>query len=159
LATVLLSDPLGVPVPAFQHARVSSGDLTNVTPTEYRADAVIILTREEVPVLGVVVEVQLRPERRKRFAWPAYVATLHARLECPVQLLVVCPDQAVAAWCADPIQMGDPPVLMLWPQVAGLQDVPVVTDPTLARQQPELAVLSAMAHGERSGQQGVFDAL
>src|SRR5262249_36212583 len=123
LATVLLSDPLGVPVPAFQHARVSSGDLTNVTPTEHRADAVIILTREEVPVLGVVVEVQLRPERRKRFAWPAYVATLHARLECPVQLLVVCPDQAVAAWCADPIQMGDPPVLMLWPQVAGLQDV------------------------------------
>ena len=71
LAADLLSGPLGVPVPAFQHARVSSGDLTNVTPTEYRADAVIILTREEVPVLGVVVEVQLRPERRKRFAWPA----------------------------------------------------------------------------------------
>jgi hypothetical protein len=159
LAADLLSGPLGVPVPAFQHARVSSGDLTNVTPTEYRADAVITLTREEAPVLGVVVEVQLRPDKRKRFTWPAYVATLHARLECPVQLLVVCPDPEAAAWCADPIQMGDPPVLMLWPQVVGPQDVPVVTDPALARHQPEVAVLSAMAHGERSGQQGVFDAL
>jgi hypothetical protein len=159
LAAYLLSDPLGMPVPAFQHARVSSGDLTNVSPTEYRADAVITLTHEEVPVLAVVVEVQLRPERRKRFAWPAYVATLHARLECPVHLLVMCPDQAVAASCAVPIQMGDPWVLILRPQVVGLKDVPVVTDPALARRQPEMAVLSAVAHGERSGQQGVFDAL
>ena len=72
---------------------------------------------------------------------------------------LLCPDQAVATSCAVPIQMGDPPVLMLWPQVVGPQAVPVMTDPTLARRQPELAVLSAMAHGERSGQQGVFDAL
>src|SRR5262249_58705666 len=111
-ATVLLRGSLGVQVPEFQHARVSWGDLTNVTPTEYRADAVIILTREEVPVLGVVVEVQLRPERRKQFAWPAYVATLHARLECPVQLLVVCPDQAVAAGGGGPVHVGGSPGLM-----------------------------------------------
>jgi flagellar biosynthesis/type III secretory pathway protein FliH len=49
--------------------------------------------------------------------------------------------------------------MTLTPLVLGPAQVPVVTDPTLARRQPELAVLSAMAHGGRAGEKGVFDAL
>jgi hypothetical protein len=41
------------------------------------------------PVHGIVVEVQLSEDTRKRFVWPAYVANLRARFECPVSLLVV----------------------------------------------------------------------
>ena len=37
---------------------------------------------------------------------------------------------------------------MLTPPVLGRQAVPVVTDPAEAARRPELAVLSAMAHGE-----------
>jgi hypothetical protein len=37
--------------------------------------------------------------------------------------------------------------------------VPVVTDVGLARRSPELAVLSALAHGGRPGQEGVLKAL
>ena|SRR5690242_2911824 len=46
---------------------------------------------------AAVVEVQLRIDRRKRRTWPVYVATVHARLHCPVALLVICPDRAAAA--------------------------------------------------------------
>jgi hypothetical protein len=103
LAAELLRGPLHVAVPDFDEARLSSADLTDVTPTEYRADAVVTLTDEGLTVLAVVVEVQLRIAARKRRTWPAYVANLHARLGCPVALMVVCPAQPVAEWCAAPI--------------------------------------------------------
>src|SRR5215470_15212343 len=158
LAAELLTGLFGVPVPGFEQARVYSADLTDVTPTEYRADAVVTLTVGDAPVLGVVVEVQLRDDKDKRWAWPAYVVNLYARLQCPVELLVVCPDPVYVAWCATPIAVNGSG-FVLTPQVLGLAEVPVVTDPELARRQPELAVLSAVAHGERSGHQGVFEAL
>src|SRR5262249_21283333 len=78
-------------------------DLTNVVPTEYRADAVVTLTVGDRPVLGVVVEVQLGKDEDKQWAWPAYVVNLYARLRCPVLLLVVCRDPVVAAWSGLPI--------------------------------------------------------
>src|SRR5262249_17873820 len=157
LVAEVIAGLFGVSVPAFERAWVSSGELNDVTPTEYRADMVITLTVGGTPVLGVVVEVQLSSTKRKRYVWPAYVATVHARLECPVLLLVVCPDRATAAWAAKPIVVGDPsgvPGMVLRPVVFGPEQVPVVTDPAVARAQPEVAVLSAMAHGER--QEGVF---
>jgi hypothetical protein len=80
LAAELLRGPLHVTVPDFDEARLSAGDLTDVNPTEYRADAVVTLADEGITVLAVVIEVQLRVDGRKRRSWPAYVATLHARL-------------------------------------------------------------------------------
>jgi len=158
LAAELLTGPLGVSVPAFEQARVSAADLTDLAPTEYRADAVVTLMVGDTPVLGVVVEAQLSDDGRKRWAWPPYVANLYARLKCPVELLVVSPDPAAAAWCSTPIAVNGSG-FVLTPQVLGPAEVPVVTNPELARRQPQLAVLSAVAHGEQSGQQGVFDAL
>jgi hypothetical protein len=49
LVAELLTGVLGIPVPAFQAARLSSSDLTDVAPTEYRADAVITLTTDDDP--------------------------------------------------------------------------------------------------------------
>src|SRR5919106_5588116 len=115
LAADVLAGPLGVAVPAFTQAQASSGDLTDAAPTEYRADVVITLTANGAgdvdggdPVLAVVVEAQLRVDTRKRRSWPAYVATLHARLGCPVALLVVCPSAAGGAPGGGPIVFGGP---------------------------------------------------
>ena len=66
---------------------------------------------------------------------------------CPADLLVVAPDSAVAAWCAEPIEIGVPD-FVLRPPVLRRNDIPVVTDPAEAARRPELGVLSAMAHGE-----------
>jgi hypothetical protein len=146
LVADLLVGPLGIGVPAFESAHLSAGELADVTPTEYRADAVVTLNVADRPVFAVVIEVQLGADGRKRYAWPVYVATLYARLRCPAMLLVLCPDPAVAAWCAQPVVVSDPG-LVLTPVVLGPEQVPVVTDTRVARRHPELAVLSALAHG------------
>jgi hypothetical protein len=144
LAPELLRDALHVELPNFAEARIDSADLNDLQPAAYQADLVVRLV-EHVPVLGIVVEVQLSPRERKRFVWPAYVANLRARLECPVCLLVVTVDEAVARWAAKPIDMGNGSRLV--PLVIGPTGVPEVTDQAHARSDPELAVLSAMAHG------------
>src|SRR5690606_16761576 len=63
-------------------------------------------------------------------------------------LLVVAPDAAVARWCARPIELGHPG-FVLRPLVLGPQAIPVIVDEQAAREDPELAVLSAMAHGRK----------
>ncbi|MGQ0573273.1 MAG: hypothetical protein ACT4RN_03600 [Pseudonocardia sp.] len=108
LAAELLTDGLGLRLPGYDQVRVESGELTDVSPTEYRADVVVVLTAAEQPVQAVVVETQLWRDEDKRWSWPVYVATLRQRHRCPAVLLVVCVDAAVAAWCATPIELGHP---------------------------------------------------
>src|SRR5262249_21368382 len=83
----------------------------------------------------------------KRFTWPEYSMGSRAKYRCPAGLLVVAPDPDIAAWCAEPIETGIPG-FVLRPPVLGREAVPVVTDPAEAVRRPELAVLSAMAHGQ-----------
>jgi hypothetical protein len=66
---------------------------------------------------------------------------------CPAGLLIVAPEPGVAGWCAEPIETGVPG-FVLRPPVLRRTAVPVVTDLGEAARRPELAVLSAMAHGE-----------
>lgn len=159
LAAELLAEPLGVELPAWREARLDAGDLTEVLPTEYRADAVVTLTGDDGrAALSVVVEVQLGRDPAKRWSWPVYVATLRARLRTPTVLLVVCADQQVAAWCATPIELGHPG-LVLTPVVIGPERVPAVTDPSAATACPELAVLSALTYGADEKQDKILAAL
>jgi hypothetical protein len=152
LAAELLVEVLGVPLPAYTQARLVSIDLTEIQPAEYRADVVVLLLLDgDVPVRVIIVEVQLEKKDRKRFTWPAYVTVSRAVHGCAADLLIVAPDAAVAAWCAEPIEIGVPG-FVLCPPVLRRTDIPVVTDPGEAARRPELAVLSAMAHGE--GEQG-----
>src|SRR6185369_2814652 len=60
---------------------------------------------------------------------------------------VVAPDPLLAAWCAEPIEIGVPG-FVLRPPVLRRTAVPVVTDLGEAARRPELGVLSALAHGE-----------
>ncbi|WP_433057902.1 hypothetical protein [Dactylosporangium sp. CS-033363] len=158
LAAEILGGPLRVTLPKYARAQLSSADLTDIAPTEYRADAVVTLHDSTSQVMGVVVEVQLRKDARKRHSWPAYVGTLRARLGCPIALLVMCPDQAVADWCAAPVTIG-PPGSVLTPVALGPRQVPAVTDIAAARSMPELAVLSALAHGASEEPRAVLEAL
>jgi hypothetical protein len=157
LAAHLLAANLGVPLPRFSAAQLSAADLTDVAPTEFRADAVVTLSRAGKSVYAVVIEVQLRVDPRKRETWPVYVATVHARLQCPVSLLVICPTARVADWCAKPIMIGDG-VLTVRPVVLGPRQTPMVVDVKHARRHPLLAVISACVHG-REDRPAVFTAL
>ena len=54
-------------------------------PPEHHADHVVVLDDAGgSPVLGIIVEVQLGKDKRKRFSWPAYQNVLRAQLRAPV---------------------------------------------------------------------------
>jgi hypothetical protein len=144
LAPELLRAVLRVELPAYTEARIESADFSQLAPTEYHADLVVLLV-DDAPVLGIVVEVQLDPKLRKRFTWPLYLAALRAKLECDTCVLVMTPSAEVARWAAEPIRLG--PNSTVVPLVIPPSGIPVITDPERAIHAPELAVLSVMAHG------------
>jgi hypothetical protein len=89
--------------------------------------------------------VQLSRDDRKRFTWPVYATGLRARFECDAVVLVVTPATDVARWAAEPISLGAGSTFIAL--VLGPDAVPIVTDRARAEADPELAVLSVMAHG------------
>jgi hypothetical protein len=139
---------VGVPVPHAGEGCVHEADLTQLVPTEYRADLVVV-HGEGMDGVAVVVEVQLAQDPDKPFVWPLYEAALRARLRRPVCVLVVTVDEAVARWAATPVLLG-PSGSRFVPVVLGPAAVPWVTGDEAALA-PELAVLSALAHGREPG--------
>jgi hypothetical protein len=127
-------------------ARTGAQSFAQLEPPEYRADLVVELGAPRTS-LAIIVEVQLGIDDEKRGSWPQYVAALWGRLRCPVRLLAVTVDPGVAAWCAEPIDIG---AMQLRPVVVGPREIPKITDAEAARAAPELAVLSALAHAAGS---------
>jgi hypothetical protein len=116
-----------------------------VRPVERRADLVYAVVRRGAPVLGLVVEVQLRRVEAKKARWLLYAASVWARLKVPTYVVVVTPHPGVAAWAAVPLPLG-PPGASFRPFVIGPAAIPRVVTAAAARAAPELAVLSALAH-------------
>ena len=135
---------LHVQLPEYDEVRIESSDLSDLKPAEYRADLVSFLVRKSQKVLGVVVEVQLSRDENKRYTWPAYVANLRDRHRCPVCLLVITTDNSVARWAGGSIFLG--PGTRCTPWVIGPSNAPVVTESHYAKENVELAVLSAVEH-------------
>jgi hypothetical protein len=60
-------------------------------------------------------------------------------------VIAVTPDPAVARWASQPIDLGDG--MIFRPRVIGPDGIPQLTDPDRAVREPQLAVLSVVAHG------------
>ena len=147
-AASVLRDLLHLDVPRFHAARLTEAAFPELVPVEYHADAVVLFDGadgdQSKPVLGTVFEVQLDRKDRKRYTWPLYAVAARARHECPFILTVVTPDATVAQWADQPIELGNGSFA---PCVIGPQGIPQVTDHDQALREPQLAVLSAVAHG------------
>jgi len=145
LMATLLTDLLGVPLPAFATARMGEAALPELVPVEYFADA-LVLFADTKPVFGAILEVQLQEDRRKLFTWPLYAVAARARHECPVVVVVVTTDRNTARWAAQPIDLGAGRLYHVL--VIGPEGVPIITDVERAAHDPYLAMLSVMAHGQ-----------
>ena len=140
----LLTRLLHVELPPFTKARLAGATLNELVPVEYHADSVVLFG-DDAPVYGSVIEVQLQRDDRKRFTWPLYAVGARARHECPVVVIVVTMDTAVAEWATGGIDLGGG---NLWrPYVLGPDGIPSIKDDEQARSAPQLAVLSAVVHG------------
>ena len=137
---------LDVQLPEYDEIRADSSDMSDLQPAEYRADLVLFLMRGSQKVLGVIVEVQLGRDEDKPYAWPAYIANLRARHRCPVCLLVITIEDAVARWAGRSIDVG--PGTRCKPWVVGPSNTPAITALQDAQENVELAVLSAIEHGQ-----------
>jgi hypothetical protein len=137
---------LDVQLPGYDEVRIDSSDLSDLRPAEYQADLVLFLLRGRHKVLGVIVEVQLGRDEDKPYTWPAYVANLRARYRCPVCLLVITIEEAVARWARKSIELG--PGSRCSPWVVGPSNTPAVTERRDAEENVELSVLSAIEHGQ-----------
>jgi hypothetical protein len=151
LALLLLEQILHLPIPEHTSVTVVESALDQLVPIEFRADLVIEVKHGDQVVFAIVLEVQLGEDPDKQSTWPVYLAVTRARRRgCPTCVLVVTPHAKVAAWAAKPIELGLPGDTIL-PRVLGPPELPLVTDLEEARRQPEIAVLSAMAHGNEPG--------
>ena len=148
-AASLLREVLNMEVPHFTEARLTEATLHQLVPVAYYADAVVLfvdlIDNTNKPVLGTIFEVQLQPDARKLFTWPLYAVAARARHECPFVVTVVTADPATARWASQLIELGGGNVFR--PRVIGPEGIPQVTDPELALREPQLAVLSVLAHG------------
>ena len=108
-------------------------------PSELRADLVVVLEDDAgMPVMGIIVEVQLRKDRDQLFVWPLVQAALRARLRCPCCVLVVTPSPVVARWAERLVSTGQPGVSFR-PRVLGPARLPRDVTAEAARDNTELA--------------------
>jgi hypothetical protein len=106
LSPVLSEKPPGVPIPG----------------------TVILAGRVRNPLRAIILEFQEDKDDGKRRQWPHDVMAVWLHHECPVDLLVVCPDDETARWCAEPISTNQPgytcrPLAVSLPRVADLMAV------------------------------------
>ncbi|NAS21551.1 hypothetical protein GT755_07605 [Herbidospora sp. NEAU-GS84] len=139
----LLEVPDGLPVRAHQL------ELSDRVSKELRPDLLLTLGPEREPYAALIVEMQLQPSEAKARQLPRYAAAVWLHLDCPVHVVVVCPDRRTARWAATrmPTELE---TLYVEPLAIGPDDIPLVTRAQVA-DNPELATLSLMAHGADPG--------
>ncbi len=139
--------------PPSTSIHITQTEFVDLNHAEYRADNVVLYGDDpDDPERARIVEVQLLIDPRKPDRWQLHVAGFRVRYRCPVDLVVIALDPEVATWAASTIRAGlSPGAQSLTPDVIGPSQIPVITDPAEARRNPELAVLSLIAHGDEPG--------
>ena len=126
LAVDLLRAVTGMPLRAGLDVRLASTSLNTVTPVQYSADSVVVVSDPNTgeALIAIIVEPQGRDERTKKFSWPVYLANARKEIGCDSAfLIVVCPDPAEAEGCREVIPLGHPG-LELWPIVIDPEHAP-----------------------------------
>ncbi|GAA3492809.1 hypothetical protein GCM10018987_68920 [Streptomyces cremeus] len=126
-------------------------DCTTPDALERRVDSLLRFdTQGPEGTFLLAVEAQSAKDPDKPGSWAYYVAFLQEKYRLPVLPVVICNDRRTAAWASRPVDFGVPqwPALTLRPLVLGPHNVPVVTDPDVARDDIPLATLSAITHSK-----------
>ena len=148
LGPELLRQRIGIELTLNATPHLTSAAFVDLFPPEYRADAVVLLEKPDGTVGEVViVEVQIDRNSKKRYAWPYYATAARARYRCSATMLVIATDEDVATWAKRPIAL-DRIANQYIPAVLGPSAMPKIIDFERANAIPELAVLSAVAHGQ-----------
>jgi hypothetical protein len=139
LAVELLSEVFDIDLPPDSLVEVIPDDGGVALPGE---DPFFV----EEPAHGVIVELQHSVSEEDRQGWARRSAALWLRLNRPVLVLVLVPDQRVSEWAAQPV-VTSLPGYVLHPLVVGPEQIAPIGDVSEAAGHLELSVLSVLAHG------------
>jgi hypothetical protein len=148
LAVEVLRDLLGVDLPADAPATLEDPSFNTRPSHDLKADTAIAVGPPQAPTHCIVVEIQRDKEPEKRRQLPRYAAAEWLQLNCPVTVLVVCPDEKTAAYYGERISTSLPGY-EFQARVLGPAHIPVITDPKQVAVRPDLATIGIMAHGRR----------
>ncbi len=109
-------------------------------------DTILVAGSIKRPKRIIIVELQQAWDPGKLRQWPRYAASKWLRYECPVQLLVICPDDGTADRYAGPIPTSLDGYTH-WPTVLRPARVPFLTSAAQAIADPAMAVMSVAYHG------------
>ena len=146
LAGKILRDLMGVELPPDVPLSLAPSNFIDRPSRDLIADTVIVAGPTGEPMRGIIVEVQQNKKADKRRQWPRYAAALWLQHDCPVDVLVICPDEPTAAWFAAAI----PTKLegyTHWPKVLRPAQVPATTTAEQVAADPLMAVLSVAYYG------------
>jgi len=127
-----------IPAPTNETDRLLSKDLD--------PDTTLIDGSAGKPGRVVILEMQQAKDDDKLRQWPRYAAVKWLRHECPVDLLVICPDEEVAAWYAKPIPTSLRGYTH-WPHILMPAQVPALRSPEEVSSDPTMAALAVPYHG------------
>lgn len=137
----------GMAMPDGTVVRLTSERMSEAGLGGPRADVVAVVTKPDGERFTVLIVVQCRTAPLKKRAWPAFMAKAWKSIDAPVILLVLCPDETIAAWAGEEIQMGV--VGTVQPLALSPASFPPIGDPTAFTGSIELAVWSAFVHADR----------
>ena len=150
-------------LPSYKSLHREKGDLGDLYTVERRADLVLTLRDGDTIKAGIILEVQLQADNRKFYQSPAAAASLHAELNLarfdpktntekgtpiPVYLVFLTFSEATAQWAQAPIKTLLPNSALQF-LVIGPSAIPRIETAQAAKKNPEMALISAMAHARR----------
>ncbi|MEU7043694.1 hypothetical protein AB0A77_21835 [Streptomyces varsoviensis] len=152
---------LGVPLAAKVSVDVLTGDVTEIRPLERRVDSVLRVEPSDGGAFLLAIEAQGRRDPDKAASWTYYLAYLAAKYGIPALLLVICQDRATARWATGPFRTGVEgwTALTTHPLVIGPDSLPVITSPTEAARNLDLATFSALTHAKDPDPTAILEAL
>jgi hypothetical protein len=146
LAVEILRDLMGEPLPLGIPARTTSQVFNTRPSQDLVADKVVLVGTSKEVTHAIVVEAQKDPRESKIRQLPRYAMALWLQHECPVDVLVICPDQETAEYYSRPIPIPVPGCAFrpkpLFPAL-----VPPFRTAAEVVAHPALATLSVAYHG------------
>jgi hypothetical protein len=147
LATKILREVMGIDLAPDLPVSLAPEVLNNRPSADMVTDKMLLIGPEGAPVRVVIVEVQADEKKSKRRQIPRYAMAAWLWFGCPVDVLVLCPDEKTAVWYAEPLPTALEDCLYR-PKPLLPSRVPVVRDPAAVMADPAMAMLSVVYHGQ-----------
>jgi hypothetical protein len=147
IAVTIARDYLGEPIPFGMPAWLASPRFNDRPSTDFDCDAVVVVGSRHNPLRVLAVEAQQAQSEEKRQKLAKYAAELWVMLNCPIDVIVICPDEATCDYYAAPFRTSLPGYIhTALPLNPGR--IPVITDAEQMAKDPGRADLILAFHSD-----------